>query len=425
MTLVSLILREILARKAGFLALCLLGAAPVTASLLLAASLQAHERQTQALVQEHIAASDKLLDELKDQIRRQMKGLGFNVLVLPPGENVALMHERGYPTGDMPEEAAHELARSGPESLNHLLPSLSGRWHWPEQRRSVLLIGIRGELPMGHASEAPSGALIDPLAEGEVAVGYEIARDLELKAGSSLELGAAKWTVKTVYPMRANSDDISVWLPLAAAQQLFGKPGRINSILALQCNCRDEDLMALIRQEVQAVLPGHVVLEKGSQALARAEARKAVRDNAEAQLDLLKEDRARQYEERRVLAERLIGGALVAGLLIFGLAAAGNANGRRQEIALLASLGFRRSRIFLLLLSRILLAALFAAVLGFGYAALTCALHFDTRIFELVAPAAILGVLAAAIPCALFAAWLPCLAAVRRDPASLLKEERL
>jgi ABC-type antimicrobial peptide transport system permease subunit len=172
-------------------------------------------------------------------------------------------------------------------------------------------------------------------------------------------------------------------------------------------------------------LPGCVVLEKGSQALARAESRKAVRDSAKAQLDLLKADRARQFDERSRLTRNLILTAMAAGLFIFGLAAAGNANSRRQEIALLASLGFRRSRIFVLLLSRVLLAALFAAFSGLALAAGISQAAFGTGLFELVAPAAILSVLGAALPCALFAAWLPCLSAVRREPASLLKEERL
>jgi ABC-type lipoprotein release transport system permease subunit len=325
----------------------------------------------------------------------------------------------------MPEEWAHKLAKSGPESLNHLLPSLTGRWHWPEQRRSILLIGVRGELPMGHATESPSGAMIDPLADGEMAIGHELARDLDLKENSRVELGGRSWLVKTIYPMRANSDDISIWLPLATVQKLFDKPGKVNAILALQCNCRDADLMALVRQEVQAVLPGCVVLEKGSQALARAESRKAVGDSAKAQLELLKADRARQFDERSRLTRNLILTALAAGLFIFGLAAAGNANSRRQEIALLGSLGFRRSRIFVLLLSRVLLAALFAAFSGLALAAGISQAAFGTGLFELVAPAAIFSVLGAALPCALFAAWLPCLSAVRREPASLLKEERL
>lgn len=50
----------------------------------------------------------------------------------------------------------------------------------PEHDRTVLLIGVRGEVPIMHRSlKSP---LIDPVAEGDLAVSYELHRSLGLKS---------------------------------------------------------------------------------------------------------------------------------------------------------------------------------------------------------------------------------------------------
>ena len=90
-----------------------------------------------------------------------------------------------------------------------------------------------------------------------------------------------------IYEERGNKDDITVWIDLAQAQQMFALQGKINAILALKCHCLGNEL-SQIRQDVARVLPETQVIEVDSKVVTRAEAR----------------DRAKAASHRALAAER-------------------------------------------------------------------------------------------------------------------------
>ena len=67
------------------------------------------------------------------------------------GANVCIVSEQSRSelllngmTASMPESYVDKLASSKIVSVNHLLPSVSRKIEWPEQKRDVILIGTRG-----------------------------------------------------------------------------------------------------------------------------------------------------------------------------------------------------------------------------------------------------------------------------------------
>jgi predicted lysophospholipase L1 biosynthesis ABC-type transport system permease subunit len=212
---------------------------------------------------------------------------------------------------------------------------------------------------------------------------------------------------------------------LPEAQQLLGQPGRINAIMALECNCA-ADRLATVRAEIGKVLPDTQVIEFGRQALARAEARN--RAAAEAEQDFAREtaERAQQRADHErlfaVLAPLVIGTAAIW----VGLLAWGNVRSRVGEIGILRALGVPTRRVLLLFLVRAVLVGLLGAALGFAAGWLGSWLGdarlsggpalgplFDPRLLALLL--LITPVLSALV------SWLPALAAAQVDPAATLR----
>src|SRR5262249_2391551 len=106
-----------------------------------------------------------------------------------------------------------------------------------------------------------------------------------------------------LHPERGSTDDVTLWVNLAEAQQMLGRRGQINAILALECNC-SADRLSRVRSDVAAVLPDTQVKELASAALARAEARtRAAREALDARARAAQEARQAVEAERRARAE--------------------------------------------------------------------------------------------------------------------------
>ncbi|MEO1982297.1 MAG: hypothetical protein ABGZ24_17410, partial [Fuerstiella sp.] len=157
MTVWRLAIREIRHRKLSFVmgvisvttaVACLVGA-----QTLLRADRVITEHLLQAKqseVTEAIAAKEESVNqagvELEDAMRKHMKGLGFNILIIPQEQSRSEMLLDGM-TATMPEIYVEKLGQSKIVTINHLLPSVTRRVSWPEHDRDVILIGTRGEVP--------------------------------------------------------------------------------------------------------------------------------------------------------------------------------------------------------------------------------------------------------------------------------------
>jgi len=399
MTLPRLVIREIGYRKLNF-ALALLSVAMAVGCLVgVLTVLRGHDIRTAAT-----------MAKLEDDIRREMKQLGFNVRILPKGQNLEDLYARDYASKFMPEDYVHKLANSRIMTIRHLLPSLRQKIQWPEQNgRVVILVGVRGEVPLIHRT--PKSPILHPVPPGSVVVGHLLHRGLGLKVGDTITVMGAKFKVHKLQPETGTKDDITLWVNLDEAQALLGKKGLINEILALKCHCMGDTPIANIRAEIQRVLPDTQVVEFASKALARARAR----DSAAAAAALTR----RQLEH---FAAWLVPLVLAASMVWVGFLAFTNVRDRLPEIGILRAIGLRSGQIFLLFIAKALILGLLGAVVGYlagflggvGWVGLPA-----SQVFE---PTALVLALAVAPILSALAAWLPATVAARQDPATILRE---
>ncbi|MCA9109972.1 MAG: hypothetical protein KDA52_08505, partial [Planctomycetaceae bacterium] len=141
MSVWRLMLREILHRKLNFglgvLSVAIAIACLVGAQSLLQADrvitqhiLSERQAEVETAVAEKQAEVEKAGAELQDAMRKHMLGLGFNVLILPEGQDLSELHLNGSLSATMPEHYVTQLAESKIVTVNHLLPSVTRRIHW-------------------------------------------------------------------------------------------------------------------------------------------------------------------------------------------------------------------------------------------------------------------------------------------------------
>jgi putative ABC transport system permease protein len=294
--------------------------------------------------------------------------------------------------------------------------------------RKIILVGTRGEVPNLHKN--PVKPLVQPVPPGTISLGHELHRSLDIKPGEKVELMGRQFAVQACHTERGNKDDITAWIHLAEAQELLDKKGLLNAILALECLCT-ADALPLIRKEIAAILPGTQVIERGSRALARAEARTKV--EAEAQIAVEKEKLGR--ENLRAVRERLasiLTPVVVAACAIWvSLLGFTNVRARREEIGILRTLGVSAKNILLMFLSKHVLVGVLGGALGFGAGVLS-AVYFGETLegtrasitgANFSGPGLLLASVGGATALAVIAGWIPTVVATRQDPAEVLREE--
>jgi len=426
MRVMFMALREIGRRKLNFV----LGTAAVVVAaatiLCTHAFLRVYDARTKALLDRKESELRKRLADLQNEMRKATLKLSFNLAILPGRQDVRQWHERDYATAYMPEDYAARLANSDLVTVRHLLPVLQQKVKWPERKRTIILVGCRGEVP--NLFKNPRRPLVQPVPKGEIVLGYELHHSLGLKVGQKVRLMGREFVVYKCHEERGSKDDITAWIPLKDAQELLGKPGLINGILALQCICVGSSAVDRIRADIAKRLPDTKVIEFGSKALARSESRIRVKRETVAAVRREKRNQMELQAQREKLASVVVPGVLAAaGLWIF-LASLVNARGRRAEVAILRAIGYRASQILGLFLARSLLSGILGGVIGCGIGLLVAVrlrAEADVELFSasgLVSWGWILAALALAIGLGLAAGWIPALMASQQDPAEILRE---
>ena len=414
MNLIKLVIREIMRRKVNFLlglSSIILASAIISHSLV---SLAGHDLRTDEIISQKEEETRQRMAKLEDDYRIIMKKMGFNLLIVPEGQNLSDLYADDFATSFMPESYVDTLASSGQVLIQHLLPSIQQKMEWPEYRMTVILTGTRGEVPLVHAD--PKEPMQDPVAPGEMVLGYELHRSLDLSVGDRVRFKGREFTVSQCYDERGSKDDITIWIDLATAQEMLNRPGEINAILALKCMCAPDQL-ADLRQEIGSILPGTILIEKGSRIITRAEARR--RAKAEALAAIASEKNARM-EIRGELEEfnSLLLPAVLCGCgLLIAFLFWTNVRERKSEIGILRAIGVNTRKIMSLFVIRALVMGLLGGIAGVAAGTLTAS--------GSLAPGYILflQVTGIAILLALAGAWIPSYAGVSRDPAQVLMED--
>lgn len=401
------------------------------------ALLGAHDLRTSGMLRRMNADTDtmeaKFEKEMKayeDDVRKTMKGLGFNIFIFPEGQELSEVYAEGFASKTMPESYAGKLAESKIVTVNHLLPSLTRKLKWPERERTVILIGIRGEVPIAHRD--PKKPLIDPVQKGQIVLGHELHRSLDLKEGNATVFMGREFIVGKCHAERGTKDDITIWMHLGECQELLEEEGRINAIKALECNCATIDRLGEIRREIAGILPGTKVIETESKALARAEARNKAKKHSQsaiaskkAEAIKLQADRDQLRFEDKQKYTALLTVVILGSMAWVSFLAFANSRDRQAEIGILRAMGVSTVSILGALMGRAFLVGLFGAGLTLLFAfllgdTLKGSLHgFDLRSLRGNIPLVLLSV--PVLSCV--ASWLPALQAANRDPGTILRNE--
>ncbi|MFV2065936.1 MAG: ABC transporter permease [Pirellulales bacterium] len=410
MRIATLVGLEMLHRKLGFVLALLAIVVGVACSVGVVTLIHGYQLQTVQRVA-----------RLDDEIRRITKNMGFNITILPKGENLAEFYASDFAQKTMPYEFVNRLAES-PDivTINHLRPALIRKMEWPERKRQVLLMGVSGVVPFAHRN--PKKPLSQPVPAGTMHVGFVLANELGLKDDETVTFVGREFQIGKIYPQRGSKDDITLWIDLATAQDLLDLDGRINMIQALECNCATVDRLAEIQNEIAGLLGGEVqVIELATTAIARAKAREGVKAAGEANIARL---------ER--FASMLLPLVALAAAVVVGLILLANVRERRAEIGILRAVGARSGQVFMLFVAKGFVLGLLGAIagylLGFVGAVLmemdrSVAATAAPSIDALYRPGLLISVLLMTPVLTVIASWLPAMWAVRQDPAVTLREE--
>jgi len=398
MTLFKLTLQELRQRRVNFLlgVLSVLIATAVCSGALLL--LNAHDQRTDEILAEKQAELETKIERLRQDTVRAMEHLGFNMTILPAGQNLGDWYAAETVAQTMPQSELDKLKEGGLKTIDQLEPVLRRKVRWPETQWAVQISGLGGEA-------APPN--------GQVDIGDEIARGLNLKPGDVLKLMGRSFTIRNRMRQEAAIEDITLIVSLSDAQSLLDAPGQISEIRAGQRRIAWQDIEQ-IRAEVQRVLPGAQIVEDGSKVLTKVTAIRQVEEKGADQIENERAAREQMRQSvRRVLAI-LLPFILLACIAWIYLLAADNAARRTVEIGTLRSLGFSAGAVAKLFVFRSLLTGLIGGAVGLLLCA-GIARGMPLRLFIALLPLALVIALAGSM--------IPVLQAVNRDPADILRGE--
>lgn len=420
MNIVKLVTREITRRKLNYLiglAIVIVTTAIVTGTLTL---LNIHDLQTVEILKNKEAELNRRVSKLQDDYRKISLELGFNLLIIPKGQNLGNFYADDFASKYMDEAVTDKLVTSRTLTVQHLLPSLTQKIVWPEHKQSIILTGTKGEVPYLYRN--PKKPMLQPVPEGGMVLGYELHRILGLNKGDTVKLLGRKFTITTCNERRGSKDDATVWIPLKTAQELLNKPGKINAILALKCHCASGTLTNIIKS-INELIPGVQVLQKNKEVAIRAKARDRAAREAEEALLAEEESRAALKREQLRFAELLIPLVIATGTFMILLTFVANVKHRQDEIAILRTIGTKQHTILLIfLLKAVYLAipgALIGYMLGLGTTAFTAS---EVKLMNLFAINSAGLTMVCALTAAVIASWLPALYASQQDPARIIQD---
>lgn len=425
MSILSIVIRELLHRKLNALLSLFAVAAASGAIIVCFGLLHLFDFRTERIIAEKQAQAASQNAALEDEYRKITLKMGFNILILPDSQNLADLYANDFAGKTMPAWYADTLAHSKIVTIQHLLPVLQQKIKWPEAKRTILLVGTKGEIPLAFGGSKK--AMSDVVPRGSIIMGFELATSLNLKKGGTLKLLGRDFKILGTYSERGNKDDITAWINLQEAQELLRMPGLINGIMALECACA----MAtpdMVRKEISAILPHTKVVEFSSQALTRAEARRKASDFAQASLAAEKQNRERLRSEKDLFFSIFLLVLTIASAVWIGLLAYSNVRERRTEIGIFRSLGYRSCEILSLFMIRALLLGAIGGLAGLagGVGFLQIKLIQSNEaiaVLSTIAPLLLFGVFAGTLIMSAAASWLPTLMAVNQDPAVVLRQE--
>ena len=424
MTISRLVVREILHRKLNF-GLGLLSVAVAVGCLAGSLTLvKLHDARTRTILEQKRAETQEKMRLLENDVKRAMQKLGFNIVILPKDQNLSDWYAHDYGARYMPEEYLARLGQSEIVTIEHLVPRLRQKVEWPETKWAVILVGATDQAvnPSVDAGEF----VLEAVPRGKIVLGYEVQQGLGLSPGRTVRFMGREFVIDKCHKEMGTEADMTVWINLREAQELLDKEGLISEILAFECRSAWANLPK-VRAEITRILPDTQVVEKASHVLAKVHAYVKVEDEGKAAVERERENMAQLRAARTRFARILVSLVMVICVVWVALLAVGNVRGRRTEIGILRTLGFRSRQILYIFLSRAVVIGLVGGVLGFlagGFLGSNWAGPAGQSKYEWMLNFNLLALaLFVAVAITVAASWVPAMLAARQDPAVALREE--
>ena len=237
----------------------------------------------------------------EDAVHDLAHRLGRNMLVVPEAIDLAAFHGQRYGAEALPDSSPGALRSS---AVAQHIRSVEARLY------GNVKAGDGEVIVVGQDVDWPSLGEVEPAVLGPAA-----ARTLGASAGGTFRLGDRTFSVLQVSDAPADGLDAGIFMPLAAAQRVLGRPGALSALTLGGCWCRVD--VATLAAEVEKILPG-------SRAITVAGMVKAQKGSVEAM-------------KRYSTVLNLTGLAVVA--LVVGALASSQARRRSRELGLLVAIG--------------------------------------------------------------------------------------
>jgi putative ABC transport system permease protein len=322
----------------------------------------------------------------EDSVHELAHRLGQNMLVVPAASDLGAFYAQRYGPDALPDSLPDTI-RASPVAQH--VQAIEARLY------GNVDAGGRGIIVVGQDLAWPS------LGDVEAAVlGPEAARVLGVAPGGTFRLGAQVFSALQIADAPPDGLDAGVFMPLAAAQRVLGRPGELSALRLGGCWCRID--VATLAGEIEKLTPG-------ARAITVAGLVKAQKGSVETM--------------KRYSGVLHPTGAVVVALII-GTLAASQARRRARELGLLVAVGAPPRALALLFTAQAAIAGALGGAVGWAVAApltreLGGALLGSPLVpaAGLLLPAAGLAALVSAV-----AAWIPAARAATLDPTVVLRE---
>jgi len=346
-----------------------------------------------------------LVEALSEDITDKLDKFGANILIVPKTENLSLTYGGlslggvSFEMEEIQEDQLKEIATiRNAANVAALGPVVLGVIE--VQDRRVLLSGVDFEAtkilkPWWKISgERPTG--------NQVVLGAQASRTLNLNIGDTFVSSGRELMVTGIMDPTGSQDDQLVFTPIATAQGILGKEGRI-SMAEVAALCKDCPIEEMVSQ-ISGVLPGAKVM--------------GIQQVVKGRMETLSQFRKLTFGVSTVV--------IFVGSLVVLVTMMGSVRERTREIGIFRAIGYRRSHIIRIVLLEAAIVSALAGILGYigGLGTTKVSLPFFTESVDValhIDPIMAVGAIVLSITLGLLASIYPALLAARLDPNEALR----
>ena len=292
-----------------------------------------------------VVALLSLVQAMKHDINHKLEMYGANILITPKTENLALSYgglSLGGVSFDMQEIHEEELEKvrdiKNAANIAAVGPMLLGVVKVGDQK--ILLAGVDF-----HAAGIlrPWWNVQGKMPDGDgVLLGGEAARVLGRRTGERLSINGKELPITGVLETTGSQDDGLIFTPLALAQTLLGKPGKISmaEVAALCTGCPIPEMV----NQMAGVLPGANVM--------------GIQQVVKGRMETIGHFEKFSYGVAALVLA--IGGLMVLVTMM------GSVRERTVEIGIFRAMGFRKSHVMRIILLEAAIISSIAGIMGYG-----------------------------------------------------------